>query len=202
MEVRADGTSLHLLRLLLAAALVGCSGESPRPKPAPAKPRDVRKEVAALYRLNPRPTMWAGVSGSGKEVLRAVSSSAFGYRGEIVLFAVLDPSGRCLGVNIVREDESPDYMVGVRGDEFLSQFVGKGEDDIALAPEGPIDAVSGATKSSTAVVKAVRQAMRRSASAAKTAKAKGTIDDVVTWRGLSRDGSDVICTFQKNMVQE
>jgi len=44
--------------------------------------------------------------------------------------------------------------------EFESEFIGLTVDDVKLSPEGKVDAVSGATISSTAVVEAVRDALK------------------------------------------
>ena len=88
-----------------------------------------------------------------------------GYGGPIKIIVGVDPTGeKITGVQIAEHTETPGLgasIVQVRTGEdepwFLKQFRGLAVDEIALKPEGLIDAITAATISSTAVTDAVRE---------------------------------------------
>jgi len=77
-----------------------------------------------------------------------------GYNGEIDVLVGMDPSGKITGVNILSHKENAEYMNMVISGGFLNKFVGRslesGMDDI--------DAVTGATVSSTAIKQDIQTA--------------------------------------------
>lgn len=90
-----------------------------------------------------------------------------GYNGRIRLLLAVSPEGRLLGVRVVAHAETPglgDY-IDIAKSDWIRQFDGR-----ALSPEGAdawqvkkdggaFDAVTGATVTPRAVVKAVRKAL-------------------------------------------
>jgi electron transport complex protein RnfG len=66
------------------------------------------------------------------------------------------------GVRIIRHEETPGLGARVAENEFLESFVGRHLENLVLNGEsGGIDAVTGATISSRAVVDTVREEVQR-----------------------------------------
>ncbi|MDD5448321.1 MAG: RnfABCDGE type electron transport complex subunit G [Actinomycetota bacterium] len=82
-----------------------------------------------------------------------------GYGGQIRMGVGIDNAGVIQGVSIISQSETPGLGSNIQNEEFLRQFVGKGEtSEIKL--DGEIKAVTGATISSTGVAEGVRKAMK------------------------------------------
>ncbi len=103
-----------------------------------------------------------------------VTTSAKGYGGDIVVMTAFMPNGEIKGVSIISaDDETPGLGQNVKKESFLSRFSGLAQSatvvkNSADASKGEIDAWTGATISSRAVVTAVNEA--RTALAAFTAE--------------------------------
>ncbi|MBQ8868729.1 MAG: RnfABCDGE type electron transport complex subunit G [Oscillospiraceae bacterium] len=83
-----------------------------------------------------------------------VENSASGYGGEILMMVAFSEKGEVIGVKILSHEETSGIGTRVvESDDFLSQFEGKDS-----KTEAGIDAVSGATVSSTAVVNGINNA--------------------------------------------
>ncbi len=78
----------------------------------------------------------------------AASVSPSGFGGPVNIMVGVDSAGTVMGVKIVSMSETPGLGSRVGGEEFLSQFDGK-------SGEVAVDAISGATISSTAVMAGV-----------------------------------------------
>lgn len=93
----------------------------------------------------------------GKQVGWAVQTTEKGFGGEIEVQTGLDMDGTLTGVNVGGANFSETAGLGAKTKEpeFTSQFAGK---TLPVAPKGNIDAVSGATISSSAVCRAVNTA--------------------------------------------
>ncbi len=78
----------------------------------------------------------------------AASVTPAGFGGPINLMVGIDSAGEVMGVKIVSMSETPGLGSRVGGPEFLAQFEG-------LSGEVSVDAISGATISSTAVINGV-----------------------------------------------
>lgn len=81
-----------------------------------------------------------------------VSSSGFG--GNIDMIVGMDSEQNTVGVQIVTMSETPGVGTKVKTPEFLNRFKGKTHD----APTDGVDAISGATVSSKAVIEGVKAA--------------------------------------------
>lgn len=82
-----------------------------------------------------------------------------GYGGQIIMGVGIDNAGVVQGVSMVSQSETPGLGSNIQNEEFLRQFEGKREvSEVKL--NGEIEAVTGATISSTAVAEGVRKAMR------------------------------------------
>jgi uncharacterized protein with FMN-binding domain len=85
-----------------------------------------------------------------------------GYEDGLVVAVAADADGTIDGVRVVEHNETPTIGGKVAEAEFLAQFEGLAPEEVALAADGgPVDGVSGATVSSTAVAEMVRAGARK-----------------------------------------
>jgi len=101
----------------------------------------------------------------GVETGKVVKTSVQGYRAEIEVIVGILPDGGISGISCGGEKfaETPDLGSKVKDEEFTSQFEGL-KAPVALAKDGgEVDAVTSATVSSRAVVKAVNAALEYAA---------------------------------------
>lgn len=114
---------------------------------------------------------------AGETVGYAVSSGAQGYGGEISMIVGVDTRGSVMGVKIINHSETPGLGSRVTQQDFLAGFhdkwpplaVTKGtkadDAESSATPKGSagseVNAISGATISSNAVVKGVNSAVDR-----------------------------------------
>ena len=91
-----------------------------------------------------------------------IESTAGGFGGDLILMVGFDEGGNILGVSIVSLSETPGLGARVNDADYLSQYVGK-SGSLTLNKDGgsDIDAISGATISSRAVLSAVNAATER-----------------------------------------
>ncbi len=80
-----------------------------------------------------------------------------GYGGDINILVGLEDETTLKGVTIISQTETPGLGTRIADTNFTDRFTGMGIDDIGLARDGGgIDALTGATISSRAVVDAVK----------------------------------------------
>jgi electron transport complex protein RnfG len=90
----------------------------------------------------------------------AFMASGSGYGGNIDILVGLDNSFGIKGVSILSQTETPGVGSKITESSFTDQFKGLSVSDIALKSEGGrIDAITGATISSRAVVNAIQEKM-------------------------------------------
>lgn len=96
----------------------------------------------------------------GKEIGYAFLAVGKGYGGEIDILVGLDADFTVKEVTIISHTETPGLGGKITEASFRDQFKGLSVDKVALRRDGgEVDAVSGATISSKAVVEAVRNEM-------------------------------------------
>lgn len=80
-----------------------------------------------------------------------------GYHGEISILVGLQDENTIKGITIISQTETPGLGSQIAEPSFTGQFSGISINDVALSRDGgQIDAISGATVSSSTVVEAVR----------------------------------------------
>jgi uncharacterized protein with FMN-binding domain len=85
-----------------------------------------------------------------------------GYEDGLVVAVAAGADGTIEGVRVVEHNETPTIGGKVAEEEFLAQFEGLAPTEVSLAADGgPVDGVSGATVSSTAVAQMVRAGARK-----------------------------------------
>jgi len=83
-----------------------------------------------------------------------------GYGGDINILVGLENDMTIKAVTITKQEETPGLGSRITGSSFTSQFAGLNSENIALKQNGgEIDAITGSTISSGAVVDAVRAAV-------------------------------------------
>lgn len=118
-------------------------------------PIEERKEVALSTGL----TTVFPFRVEGKLVGVALETQGKGYGGNIGVMVGFDVQrDALLGIGITQMKETPGLGTNVAQPKFTGQFPGKGLDIALKSAGGTIDAVSGATISSTGTVLAVQQA--------------------------------------------
>lgn len=101
----------------------------------------------------------------GEVIGRVYSVESKGYGGVISIAVGIDNNGKTTGVKVVSHSETPGLGSKAKDEPFLSQLVGIIPKDTLTvvkasgSKEEEIDAVSGATISSKAIVKAVQSAI-------------------------------------------
>ena len=96
----------------------------------------------------------AGVEMPAKPAEGVFSASEKGFRGPVYVEAAFDGAGKVTYLSVGDESFAEDIGAGVAEPDFMIQFIGK-QMPLTLAD---IDAIAGATISSTAVVKALNTA--------------------------------------------
>ena len=97
------------------------------------------------------------IYSDGERVGFAFIATGRGYGGNITILVGLEDETTVKGITIVSQTETPGLGTRITEPSFSEQFSGIAINDIALSRDGgEIDAVSGATISSSAVVDAVR----------------------------------------------
>ncbi|NYT00604.1 MAG: FMN-binding protein [Methanocellales archaeon] len=79
-----------------------------------------------------------------------------GSQGPILLAGAIDLDYKLIAIKVVRSSETPGLGAKIKETAFQSQLLGLSTGDMYLSPEGKIDAITGATISSQAVVDAMR----------------------------------------------
>ena len=82
--------------------------------------------------------------------------AALGYDGDINYNLALDSEGEIVGVRIISHTETPGIGDVIERDSFQEQFEGKSHED-PIAAGDDVDAVSGSTVSTAAMINSIRQ---------------------------------------------
>ena len=81
---------------------------------------------------------------------------AIGYGGTIDVLVGIDPDGKLRGIRIISQQETPGLGAKITEAAFLDKFIGVAIDELNLSRDGgSIDAITGATISSRAIVDAL-----------------------------------------------
>ena len=101
------------------------------------------------------------VLSGGEPIGHAFMAQGRGYGGTIDILIGLKPDNKSLqGIKIITQQETPGLGAKIINTSFLDQFNGVGVNEVELSRNGgKIDAITGATISSTAVVNGVKQAI-------------------------------------------
>lgn len=112
-------------------------------------------EEVKEYTLDSGETVFAIIKDGGI-IGCCVNSVGSGYGGDINLMVGIDTDGKVSGISFVSMSETPGVGTKVKGEGFVSQFLGLGENAVI---GGNVDGISGATFSSKGVAEAVNNAV-------------------------------------------
>ena len=127
-----------------------------------AQKAEVQEMLATLfpemdvYELDEASGIYAILAGG--TIGHAVMAQATGYGGPIDILVGLEPSNRLRGIRVISQQETPGLGAKIVETSFLDQFAGLALDELALSSVGgEVDAITGATISTSAVIEGVRQ---------------------------------------------
>lgn len=122
----------------------------------------VPQVLASAERVEQRGSVFYGyASDDGNETLvgYAGTGEATGYAGPIQVLVGVDTEGQIVGVQVLEHRETPGFFRRLYEQTFFEQFLGRNyASNLSLG--GDLDAVSGATISSEAVARAIREEVR------------------------------------------
>lgn len=133
------------------------------------------KELAAkaMQALVPDATSFAAVDGEehmtaasadGKIIAYIVTVEPKGYGGAIVTQVAVTPDGKVINYKISKSNETPGLGENAKKAPFITQFSGKTSDQLIVTKDSDTDkiqAMTGATITSVAVTKGVKEAVDR-----------------------------------------
>jgi len=108
-------------------------------------------------------TEWFEAKVKGKTVAYIVPSETKGYGGKIKLLVAVSPENKVIGYDVVSHNETPGLGDGITKDSFKSKLAGKILDNLKVVKDpsnkDDIQAITGATISSRAVVNGIKNAV-------------------------------------------
>lgn len=100
-----------------------------------------------------------GADGSEAIVGYAKTGEAGGYAGPVTVLVGIEPTGQVAGVEVIAHKETPTFFQLITGGKFFDGLIGRSyADPLTLGQD--VDAVTGATFTSRAIVDGLRQAAR------------------------------------------
>ncbi len=89
------------------------------------------------------------------------TSDSRGFHGFLEMMIAMDPEGNIIGLSMTTHSESPGYGANSEKPEFTNQFkAGIAPDEVELSSNGgKIDAISGASVTSAAIIRALKKAV-------------------------------------------
>ncbi len=117
---------------------------------------------ADSFREVPEHEGWFAAEKGGTVTAYIVPGESKGYGGAIRLLVAVDTEGKVLDFSILSHNETPGLGDNAQKPEFRRQFAGKGAEELKVVKDpsnhANIQALTGATISSRAVTRAVREA--------------------------------------------
>jgi electron transport complex protein RnfG len=148
--------------VFIAVALLGLTDNLVRDKIEWQKEQKIQRMLLEIFPDMTEHSLEADIYriySNGAEIGSAFLALGKGYGGFIDILVGLENETTIKGVTIVSHLESPGLGARITESAFREQFIGVNIADVALRQEGgEIDAITGATISSKAVVEAIRDA--------------------------------------------
>lgn len=106
-------------------------------------------------------TFYIGLDDEGNKKGIAFKTTGSGFNGPIEIMVGYDPKeGTLLGIEILSMTETPGLGAKIQEEAFKGQFKGKSVEDEFIAKQD-VEAISGATISSTAVADAIKTSLAK-----------------------------------------
>ncbi len=146
--------------VLIAVTLLSLTDTAVRPMIEWQKEQKIQRMLFEIFPDMTEHTLQGDiytVSANGAEIGLAFLAVGKGYGGNIDILVGLEDKTTIKGITIVSHLESPGLGARIVESSFRAQFAGLGIADVALRQKGgSIDAVTGATISSKAVIDAIK----------------------------------------------
>ena len=110
-------------------------------------------------RVEQKGDVYYGYAAEDELIGYAGVSDAVGYAGPIQMLVGVNLAGEIIGIEVIEHRETPSFFAMLQDEAFLEQFLGRDYTHTLRLGED-LDAVSGATISSEAVARAVREQTR------------------------------------------
>lgn len=111
------------------------------------------------------------IFSDGDVVGYAFIATGKGYGGDIVILVGLEDEDTLKGITIISNEETPGLGTRIAEPSFTEEFNNLSIDEVALSEEGgEVDAITGSTVSSVAVIDAVKAAAMEKVKLIKTGK--------------------------------
>ncbi|WP_123053599.1 FMN-binding protein [Clostridium sp. JN-1] len=129
-----------------------------------ATQQKMQKLVAGADSFNavPGKTDWYAAQKGGKTMAYIVPEAPVGYGGPVKMLVAVDAQGKVIDYDITEANETPGLGANASKDSFRSRFKGKASGDLEVVKEPTttkIQAMTGATITSKAVTKGVKEAV-------------------------------------------
>lgn len=106
---------------------------------------------------------WFEAQKGGKTIAYVVPSESKGFGGPIKMLVAVTPEGKVIDYTILAHNETPGLGDNAQKDSYRTQFKNKGAEDLEVTKDPSnkknIQAMTGATISSRAVTKGVKEAV-------------------------------------------
>lgn len=127
------------------------------------KTRAMQELVADAQSFKPieGKTEWYAAVKDGKTVAYVVPAESKGYGGAIKMLTAIGPDGKVMSYKILAHNETPGLGDKATQPKFSKQFTGKSPEDLEVVKtptDKNIQALTGATITSRAVTKGIREA--------------------------------------------
>ncbi|SDE73560.1 RnfABCDGE type electron transport complex subunit G [Sporomusa acidovorans] len=116
---------------------------------------------------------WYGAMKGGKVVAYVVPASSKGYGGAIEMLAAVTPDGKAMDYKVLKHNETPGLGDKMVEPKFRKQFANKTANDmevVKVPTDKNIQALTGATITSRAVTKGIKEAVEAVAAYSATQK--------------------------------
>lgn len=120
-------------------------------------------EEADTFNAIPGKADWYEAKASGKTVAYVIPAEAKGYGGKIKLLVAVSPEDKVIGYDVVSHNETPGLGDGTSKDFFKERINGKSLQNLKVVKDpnnkDDVQAITGATISSKAVVSCIKSAV-------------------------------------------
>ncbi|WP_371368560.1 Na(+)-translocating ferredoxin:NAD(+) oxidoreductase complex subunit G [Sporomusa rhizae] len=123
--------------------------------------KELVKDAEAFKAIDGKEGWYAGIKG-GKVIAYVVPASSKGYGGSIDMLAAVTPEGKAMDFKVLKHNETPGLGDKMVEPKFRKQFTNKAASDmevVKVPTDKNIQALTGATITSRAVTKGVREAV-------------------------------------------
>jgi len=165
LQITLNLTGACLISGLIIAATYFITAPIATQKNAMLKEQAMKDLVvnADSFKTVPKKAQWYAAEKKGKVIAYIVPSETKGYGGKIEMLVAVSNNGKVIDYNILTANETPGLGSNASKDSFRERFKGKKSEALKVVKDPSnkinIQAMTGATITSTAVTKGVKEAV-------------------------------------------